>query len=398
MANYFKAADILLPINCSMERWAVIACDQYTSDPAYWQRVRKSTEGYPSTLHMILPEAELAGANDEVINAINATMHEYLNNGVFREYPSSYVYVERTLKNGMVRQGVVGMLDLEHYEYDPKKHPMISATENTVLSRIPPRVAVRKDAELEFPHVLLLCEDEQKTLIDQIAEKKNDLPQLYSFDLMEGGGHIAGWLLQGEHAQEFEQALTAYEENNVYLVGDGNHSLVTAKTCFEDLKVTGADVQNHPARYALVELENIHAPAMAFEPIHRVIMSTDPQALLKDIETICSEDGVCVPWIAGNRRGEIRLSVPEGELTVGILQDFLDNWLEEHSGEIDYIHDTDATIALSTSAETIGFLLPAMPKNALFPFVRSGRTLPRKTFSMGHSAEKRYYVEGRKIK
>ena len=398
MAKYFQAADMLLPVNCDMERWAVIACDQYTSDRAYWERVRKNADGVPSTLHMILPEAELADANQAVIDKINATMTQYLREGVFVEYPSSYVYVERTLKNGLVRQGIVGMLDLEYYEYDPAKHPMISATEDTVLARIPPRVAVRQDAELEFPHVLLLCEDEKKSLIEAVAVRKFELPKLYDFDLMENGGHIAGWLLQGEVAQIFEESLRVYERTNVYLVGDGNHSLVTAKTCYENLKRLGGDIQDHPARYALVELENIHSPAMAFEPIHRVITNTDTVALLEALGDICSPDGVSVPWITKEAQGELRLPVVDGELTVGVLQDFLDQWLAEHKGEIDYIHDADSVMALASIPNAIGFLLPAMPKHALFPFVQTGRTLPRKTFSMGHGAEKRYYLEGRKIK
>lgn len=398
MAKYFMPADILLPKQCDMERWAVIACDQYTSDPAYWQRVRTLAGDHPSTLHMILPEAELASANEQIIDRINQTMHSYLQDGVFVEYEQSYVYVERTLKNGAIRQGIVGMLDLEHYEYNPALHPMISATENTVLERIPPRVAVRKEAPIEFPHVLLLCEDEQARLIENVAVKKSQLPKLYEFDLMEDGGHIAGWLLQGEDAADFDEALAGYEQNNVYLVGDGNHSLVTAKTCYEQLKARGEADNTHPSRYALVELENIYSPAMAFEPIHRVIMHTDPDAMLRELQNCCEEGGVSIPWISGDRRGTICLNVPDGELTVGVLQDWLDQWLTENEGLIDYIHDADALYTLAQAPDSIGFLLPPMSKNALFPFVQTGRTLPRKTFSMGHSAEKRYYLEGRRIK
>ncbi len=398
MSNYFKAADILLPKHCDFERWAVIACDQFTSDTAYWQRVREKADGAPSTLHMILPEAELAGATDETIQSINACMYRYLESGVFEEYKNSYVYVERTLLNGTVRQGIVGMLDLEHYEYDPSLHPMISATERTVLERIPPRVAVRKDAPVELTHVLLLCEDEKHTLIEAVADIKGSLPKLYEFDLMEGGGHIAGWLLSGEAAARFEAALDAYEQGRVYLVGDGNHSLVTAKTCYENLKKTGINASEHPARYALVELENIHTPAMAFEPIHRIITHTDPEKLLSDLSRICSDDGVGVEWVMGSRHGCMNICTPQGELTVGVLQDFLDAWLQENPGQIDYIHGGDATAALAMQEAAIGFLLPSMPKDALFPFVQGGRTLPRKTFSMGHGCEKRYYLEGRKIK
>lgn len=398
MAKYFKAADILLPQNCDMARWAVIACDQFTSDTEYWKRVHMTAAGVPSTLHMILPEAELADVTEERINHINATMREYLENGVFHEYSDAYVYVERTLKNGSVRQGIVGMLDLENYEYDPALHPMISATENTVLERIPPRVKVRKDAVIELPHVLLLCEDEEKALIEAVAERKQYMQKLYEFDLMEGGGHIAGWLLDQQTAACFETALNEYEARNVYLVGDGNHSLVTAKTCYELNKNATSCAKDIPSRYALVELENIHSPAMVFEPIHRLIVETDVDLLLKDIQTICADGGVSVPWINGEKRGHVTLGVADGELTVGVLQDFLDQWLSDHPGSIDYIHDLDAVTAFAQKSDAIAFILPAMSKNELFPFVKSGRTLPRKTFSMGHGAEKRYYLEGRKIK
>lgn len=398
MAKYFMSADILLPKNCEMERWAVIACDQFTSDHAYWDRVKENVKGTVSTLHMIIPEADLGKADDSTIDEINATMRRYLEEGVFCVYSNAYVYVERTLKNGAIRQGIVGMLDLQNYEYDPSKHPMISATENTVLERIPPRVAVRKDAQLEFPHVLLLCEDPEECLIEAVAARKDTLPKLYDFDLMEGGGHIAGWLLAGSDAQAFDAELRAYEERNVYLVGDGNHSLVTAKTCYENLLDKGEADEKHPARYALVELENIHSPAMVFEPIHRVITATDPEKLLRDLQSVCIEGGVCVPWIAGEKKGEIYLNVAKGELTVGVLQDFLDKWLTQNEGEIDYIHDTDAVMNFAKVPAAIGFLLPAMGKNELFPFVQTGRTLPRKTFSMGHGAEKRYYLEGRRIR
>ena len=397
MAKFFMPANILLPQNCEMERWAVIACDQYTSDFAYWKRVHEQCEGVPSTLHMIIPEAELNTADSQRINQINETMRSYLDTAVFSEYKHAYVYVERTMKNGTIRQGVVGCIDLQAYEYDPSLFPMISATENTVLERIPPRVAVRQNAPVELPHVLLLCEDESCTIIESVAEQKNSMQKLYDFDLMENGGHITGWLVSPTVADIFDKMLLEYETKNVYLVGDGNHSLVTAKTCYENLKNAGAIPQEHPARYALVELENIHSPAMAFEPIHRGITNTDTDKLLSDIQAISTENGVVIRWICGDREGRLRVSVPQGELTVGVLQDYLDQWLQCNQGSIDYIHDEDAVVKFAKEPGTVGFLLEGMPKNALFPFVQTGRTLPRKTFSMGHGSEKRYYLEGRKI-
>lgn len=398
MAKYFMPADILLPQNCDMDRWAVIACDQYTSDLAYWKRVRERCEGVPSSLHMIIPEAELGNADSNKIEQINHTMQTYLNSDVFCEYKNAYIYVERTMKNGTVRQGIVGCIDLQAYEYDPALHPMISATENTVLERIPPRVAVRENAPVELPHVLLLCEDESRTIIETVATQKEQLLKLYDFDLMENGGHIAGWLLTGSLADTFDEMLLGYESKNVYLVGDGNHSLVTAKTCYENLKNAGEIADDHPARYALVELENIHSEAMAFEPIHRLITGADAEKLLSDLEAICTDSGAIVKWICGDREGELRLAVPEGELTVGVLQDYLDQWLRNNPGNIDYIHDEDAVAAFAQEPGAVGFLLAGMPKSALFPFVQTGRTLPRKTFSMGHGSEKRYYLEGRRIR
>ena len=400
MGMYFKATDILLPKTDSMEAWAVIACDQFTSDKEYWKRVRSNAEGRLSTLHMILPEAELATATDATIDAINACMRKYLEDHVFTEYKDAFVYIERTLVDGSIRQGVIGAVDLENYDYDPSKHPMICATELTVLERIPPRVAVRKDAQLEFSHVLLLCEDPEALLIEKIAAQKDVLPKLYEFDLMEGGGHIAAWLVQGDAAQKFAAALDQYEQKNTYLVGDGNHSLVTAKTIYEQLKkdVPEEISATHPARYAMVELENVHSPAMVFEPIHRVLTNTDPVKLLKDIKTICGSDGTAVKWFMGKESGTIYIDTPKGELTVGVLQDFLDSWMKENAAEIDYIHGDDAVATLGRADNAIGFLLPGMSKSDLFPFVQAGRTLPRKTFSMGHGCEKRYYLEGRKIK
>ena len=400
MSKYFKAANMLLPKNAPMESWAVIACDQFTSDREYWNRVRKTAEGVPSTLHMILPEAELADATDATINNINACMDRYLQENVFQEYPDSFVYIERTLVSGAIRQGVIGAVDLEHYHYEPARHPMICATEMTVLERIPPRVAVRKDAKLEFSHVLLLCEDPKFQLIEKIAEKKAQLPKLYEFDLMENGGHIAAWLVQGEDARVFADALEQYEQTNTYLVGDGNHSLVTAKTIYEQLKqeLSQGEASKHPARYAMVELENVHSEAMVFEPIHRVLIEADTAKLLKDLEAICAPDGSAVKWFAGDQSGTLNIRTPKGELTVGVLQDFLDAWMKENAAEIDYIHGDDAVQQLAKPANAIGFLLPTMDKSELFPFVQGGRTLPRKTFSMGHGCEKRYYLEGRKIR
>jgi len=411
--NIFRSAEILLPKNVDMESWSVIACDQFTSDPAYWQRVRAKAGDGPSTIHLILPEAELGSANEaQTVQSINAAMERYLKEDVFAVYPDAYVYIERTLVDGSVRPGLLGMVDLEGYDYRPGSVSPIRATEKTVLERIPPRQRVRKDAAIELPHVLMLCDDDKKQLIEPISQLRDSLPLLYDFELMEQGGRIRGWLLQGENAKAFDARLAAFSASvdekyadlagaSVLLaVGDGNHSLATAKSCYEALKAANseADLSNHPARYSLVELENIHDPSLVFAPIHRIITGVDAQKLLADMGTICAEGGYNVEWVIGDQSGVISLDRSRGELAVAVLQEFLDQWLVENSGEIDYIHGDDEVKALAAQDNAIGFLLPAMEKHQLFRGVISGGALPRKTFSMGHAREKRYYLEGRKIK
>jgi hypothetical protein len=270
---------------------------------------------------------------------------------------------------------------------------------------------VRKDASIELPHVLMLCDDDQKTLIEPIQALRDELPVLYDFDLMENGGRIRGWLVQGAVAEAFNNRFAAfaagidskYQDLNgsvLLAVGDGNHSLATAKSCYEALKAQnpGADLSCHPARYSLVELENIHDPSLVFAPIHRILMGVDPQKLLKDLNTVCAEDGYAVEWIIGDATGTVYLDKAKGELAVAVLQEFLDQWLAENGGQIDYIHGDDEVKELAQKENSVGFLLPAMEKHQLFRGVISGGSLPRKTFSMGHAREKRYYLEGRKIK
>ena len=412
--NAFLPADILMPKTDSMEKWAVIACDQFTSDQAYWDRVRKNAEGAVSTINLILPEAELGTEKEaEHTAVINATMKRYMDEDVFTTYPNSFVYVERQLENGSIREGLVGMVDLDAYDYSTGATSAIRATERTVAERIPPRQRVRRDAPIELPHILMLCDDHDKKLIEPIGAKKDSLKKLYDFDLMEGGGHITGWLVEGKDVDEFNKALADYTATvgekykglkgapMVFAVGDGNHSLATAKSCYEELKKNhpGEDLSNHPARYALVELENIHDPAQVFEPIHRVIFKTDTEKLLAAIQKdACAEGGFPVQWYTKDASGTVYLDRAKSELAVGVLQGFLDEYLKDNAGEIDYIHDDDALISLAKQDGAIGFLLPAMEKSQLFRGVIADGILPRKTFSMGHSREKRYYLEGRKIK
>lgn len=411
--NCFLPAEILLPKVEDMSKWAVIACDQFSSQPAYWERVRATAGDAPSTIHLILPEAQLGTEQEAALTEeINRTMADYLNQDLFAVYPNSFVYVERTLESGAIRKGLVGMVDLEAYDYSVGSTSDIRATEKTVVERIPPRKRVRQNAPLEFPHILMLADDHDKVLIEPIAAKKDSLKKLYDCMLMEDGGHIAGWLVDGSEAAAFMERLTAYTQTvdekytglsgtpMVFAVGDGNHSLATAKACYEELKKAhpGEDLSQHPARYALVELENIHDEAQKFAPIHRVIVKTDAPALLQAVkDNICAETGFPVEWYIGQDHGTIYLDQSKGQLAVGVLQTFLDQYLAQHDGETDYIHGDADLKELAAQDNAIGFLLPVMEKSQLFRGVIADGILPRKTFSMGHAREKRYYLEGRKI-
>ena len=410
--NPFSSADILLPADVTMEKWAVIACDQFVSQPEYWQQVRATVGEAPSTLHIMLPEADLeSGDVAGMIRSINSKMEEYLRKDLFRCHRDAFIYVERTLLSGAVRRGIVGAVDLDAYDYTPGSVSPIRATEKTVTERIPPRMDIRRDAALELPHVLLLCDDEQQRLIDSVAEVKDQLPIAYDFELMAGGGRIRGWLVQGSYAEAFRRELTAYEQRIqaryaalgtpavLYAVGDGNHSLASAKGCYEELKQKnpGADLSGHPARYALVELENIHDDAQVFEPIHRIIKATDPEKLLSALSSVCCEDGCPVTWFSQGHSGVVRLKVKPGQLPLSVMQSFLDDYLARNPGQIDYIHGDDTLQELSQAPGSIGFLLPAIEKDSFFRGISVDGVLPRKTFSMGHAQEKRYYLEARKI-
>ena len=411
--NVFKPANILLPAVEDMTKWAVIACDQFSSNPGYWQRVRETAGDAPSAINLILPEAELGTPEEEAhTKLIHETMEKYRKENIFQSYENSFIYVERTLENGSIRKGLIGMVDLDAYDYSVGSVSAIRATEKTVVERIPPRMKVRRHASVELPHILMLCDDHEKKLIEPVAAIKETLPVVYDFDLMEDGGHITGWLVQGEAVKDFEATLTQYSAHvdekyeglpgvpMVFAVGDGNHSLATAKACYEEMKAADPDedMSSHPARYALVELENIHDDAQVFEPIHRVVFKTDTQKLLKDLETVCAPDGYPVTWYIGDRSGTVYLDRSRSQLAVGALQTFLDAWLQENAGEIDYIHDEPDLLQLAQQDNAIGFLLPAMEKSQLFRGVIADGVLPRKTFSMGHAREKRYYLEGRSIK
>ena len=410
--NVFEATEILVPQNVDMEKWSVIACDQFTSQPEYWARVEELVKEAPSTLKLIFPEAKLGEESAELVSNIKSTMERYMKEEVFEEYKNSFIYVERTLLDGTIRKGIVGAINLEEYDYSPYSQSAIRATEKTVVERIPPRKVIRENAMLELPHILLFSDDEKDIMCGYLASVKEQLPLLYSFDLMEEGGHIEGRLVGGDTVSVFMEKLEAYGDfiqykyaNSkktpmMFAVADGNHSLATAKACYEDirLKNQGKDLTNHPARFALVEMVNIHDEAQNFEPIHRIVKNVDVNALLGAlILDSCAEEGYPMKWYSGEKQGTIYLDQEKGQLPIGILQNFLDEYLSVHLGVIDYIHGEDVVKRLAKEANSIGFALPAIEKDKFFKGIIEDGVLPRKTFSTGHAQEKRYYLEARKI-
>ena len=411
--NIFRSASILLPQNTSYEKWSVVACDQYASEPRYWNRVRRNAEGYRSVMHMILPDAELSKPRvSDNIRYIHETMGWYLNDGVFRQFDDAYVYVERTMPNGKVRAGLVGMIDLEAYDYRDNSVSLIRPSEKTVDERMGPRMEIRRNAKLEFPHVQLLCDDDRRELIEPFAQIRDQLPLLYDFDLMEQGGHLTGWLVQGEQAAAFEARLahycdTYYEKYQdldgipmLFAVGEGNLSLATAKRCYEEIKSANpnAEYSTNPARYALVELENLYDPALHVERVHRLVTGTSAKALLTKLQSICAPGGFPVQWSIGPERGVLYLDRSRGHRAISVLQDFLDDYLGEHPGKLDYVAGATNLEELSTQPGAIGFLLPKAEKEAMFPELITGGVFPRKSFDLCHPNEMRYYLEGRKLK
>ena len=416
----FFPADILLPADADMTKWAVVACDQFTSEPEYWEAVERLVGEAPSSLRLILPEAKLGdpGVEHEIAK-INCRMDEYLANGVFKRFPDSLFYIERTQSDGKVRHGLIGAVDLEQYDYTPGSGALIRATEGTILSRIPPRVKVREHAAIELPHIMLLIDDPEKTVIESLAGNREMQP-LYDFDLNQGGGRLKGWKLNEEQMEKIAASLRrlageeAMEKKYgisgakplLFAVGDGNHSLATAKTCYENLKKVTPESEwaSLPARYALVEVVNNHDDALVFEPIHRVLFGIEPEEVLAAFKEYWpgayegSGEGQKIEYLHAGGRGILTVPEPKLQLEVGTLQTFLDAYLKEHGGRIDYIHGDAAVEKLGTEAGNMAFKLPAMDKGRLFPTIMKDGVLPRKTFSMGNAEDKRYYTEARAIR
>lgn len=476
MSNCFNPANILLPNDgIDMEKWSVIACDQFTSQADYWDAVEKYVADAPSTLNVVFPEiylgtitkhendcnssgdgvknAEYASMTDEErIKYINNTMDKYLTDGILKQaVTDGYVLVERTTESG-VRLGIVGLIDLDDYDFDPKKKTLIRATEGTVISRIPPRVKIREHAAIELPHVMLLvddpvdgqngelCRNESQEnavniaaikhgIIEYVYAIRDTLRKLYDTKLMQEGGHIRGYAIEGEAAKQVTEAFAAKQESRggfLFAVGDGNHSLATAKTCWENIKKLGKfteeQLEIHPARYALVEICNLHSEALEFKPIHRLLTNVDVKDMLSFFEAEITKQGlesadgdeIVFEYVeSGNddsaKQANGNEAVSENNygisitnrgdrLPVEILQGILDKYLETHDNvSIDYIHGDEALHGLVQETKGCGIFLQSIDKRTLFPAINAGGVLPRKTFSIGEANEKRYYMECHKI-
>lgn len=414
-----KRAHILLPKDVDMTKWSVVACDQYTSEPEYWKEVEKEVGSTPSTLNLILPELYLEDTDvEDRIKKINKTMEEYLDEDIFNEYKDTMIYLERTQKDGKVREGLMAMVDLEDYSYEKGSQTLIRATEKTVIERIPPRLKVRENASLELPHIMILIDDEKKNIIESLKDKVTSEDVVYDFDLMENGGHIKGYKLSDEVIIGIESGLESLMDKDyfekkynvkdkgvlLFAMGDGNHSLATAKANYENLKKTMSEEEylNNPAKYALVEVVNLHSPALEFEPIHRVIFNTDVNNLVEELYKYYDinedGDGEYFELVTKDFDKKLYISNPKSNIAVGSIQMFLDDYLKDYSGKLDYIHGDEITRSMGSEEGNVGILFEVMPKEELFRTVILDGTLPRKTFSMGHSYDKRYYLEARKIK
>jgi hypothetical protein len=414
-----------------LTKWATIACDQFTSQPEYWQKVEKIVGDSPSTLNLTFPEVYLEKPGEtERIKSIQSGMKQVLDNGVLQPR-DGLIYVERTI-DGRTRKGVMLALDLECYDYTKGSSSLIRATEGTIVERLPPRMKIREGAALEFPHILVLIDDPTRTVIEPLQAAKSKLEKLYDFDLMFDSGHLAGYAVSPEMEDGVVAALRGLAQPEVFAekygvkdqpvllfaMGDGNHSLATAKAIWEKVKSTvGMD---HPARYALVEIENVHDEALEFEPIHRVLFGlkkdilssmlahfgvgygympvANAKEMIKRVDNATGDKQVIGVIGGGKPFGVIQIAKATSNLPVGTLQTFLDSFMKANGAEkIDYVHGADVTVELGSQPENIGFYLPGMNKSDLFKTVILDGALPRKTFSMGEAREKRFYMEGRKI-
>lgn len=389
--------EILLPREgTDMGKWAVIACDQHTSDRAYWDELENYVKDAPSTLRLTLPEIYLSGDCSARIRAIADTMKRYRKEGVFRKLERGFVLAERKTPYSPVRFGIVLAVDLDAYSYDVNAKAAIKATEATIVERIPPRLKIREGADVEFPHVMLLYNDREDSVLKDLKGALSSLEKLYDFELNMGGGHIRGYFVPRaeEIAARFEAL--ADEDGLVFMVGDGNHSLATAKAAWEKIKagLTEEERQSHPARYALAEAVNLYDDGIRFEAIHRIVTGVDAKKFAAGFPVAAEGDAFLAVQGEKARNPLGKDAAAAVKLADGYISDFI----AENGGEVDYIHGEEEILRLTRErADSVGILLPKMDKADLFGTVKRHGCLPRKTFSMGESAEKRYYIEGKEI-
>ena len=392
-----KSAEILIPKKgVDLSKWAVVACDQHTSNPQYWEDLKEYVGDAESALNLILPECYIGkGDEAERTDAIVSSMDEYVSKGVFRSV-SGFIYVERRLMSGKVRKGLVFAVDLEDYSFRHEDKTLIRASEKTVLERIPPRLAIRERCPLELPHVMLLYDDKDDAVLRGLdgAEKE----KLYDFELNSDGGRIKGYLIKDISLLEknFNAILKKSGEDMLFAVGDGNHSLATAKEAWErEKKKANPDEK---ARYALVEAVNIYSSALDFEPIHRVVFGVDPEKFVSELKKIGFGGETDDYTVVYGDNSEL-ISLPKSPIiTVGGIDGFISKYIEKNGGSVDYIHGEDALVELCRKSGSVGIFMKAMKKDELFPYVAKFGSLPKKTFSMGEANDKRYYLEARYIK
>ncbi len=415
-------------------RWAVVACDQYSSEREYWEDVAAFVGDAPSTLNLIFPECYLEDADKaERVGRIQAAMRDYLERGLMERRKPGFILVERyTPFEKHPRKGLVMAVDLEAYQYGKGVTSKIRPTEGTIVERLPPRMEIRRGAPLEFPHIMLLIDDPARSVIEPLYAKAAGLPKAYDFELMKGAGHIRGYAIEDDASLEGVAAALerladpaafkakyGRDELLLFAVGDGNHSLATAKAIWEETKKAMAGdpaLMSHPARYALVELVNIYDEGLPFHPIHRVLFKAEREALLSELK---SAGGVFEPmafaeavkatdsyegsehrfaYLSDAGSGLLRFAAPKAKLATGTIQEILDAHLKARPQTIiDYIHGTESLEALATKPGNFGLYLPPIDKSSFFGTVIRDGVMPRKTFSMGEAPEKRFYIEARKI-
>ena len=410
-----RPAQILLPAaGVKPETWACIACDQYTSEPEYWEKAFAVAGDAPSAIRLILPEYNLKNS-ESLIPQIHRTMADYLAQGLLTPAVNpGFILCERTIASG-TRLGLVCAVDLEQYSFEKGSLPLIRPTEQTITDRLPPRLKIRRGAPVELTHIMILIDDPDRTVLGPLQAAKASLRKVYDFDLMMNGGHLAGWAVDSAEAlAQVDQSLNALMdtkgENPLLLaVGDGNHSLATAKAYWNEIResLTEAERENHPARYALCEIVNIHDEALLFEPIYRIVTGTTRAAVMADWKAYAEAKGMSLAAEGSDHRftvvsadGEETVAVlnPEGAIPCETIQKFLDSFLSRHpEAGIDFIHGEGSLRALAAKPETVGFLLPDIDKHSFFKDVEKLGVLPRKTFSMGEADEKRFYMEAKRI-